>query len=168
MLSNSYNSPATPGGSGPVLPVFLLVLLQVSFYSSILYSKVHTSELPSSPLFTSYSSSPDQRKEMFLRLKTVCVPSLSHVLLFVTPWTLVCQVPLSMGFPRQEYWSGLPFSCSRASSRPRDLTCVPLHFLHWQADSLPLHHLGRCCKVVQNLLNGLQWRSLVGCSPWGR
>ena len=27
----------------------------------------------------------------------------------MTPWTVACQVPLSMGFPRQEYWSGLPF-----------------------------------------------------------
>ena len=27
-----------------------------------------------------------------------------------TPWTVACQVPLSMGFSRQEYWSGLPFS----------------------------------------------------------
>jgi len=27
----------------------------------------------------------------------------------MTLWTVVCQVPLSMGFPRQEYWSGLPF-----------------------------------------------------------
>ena len=27
----------------------------------------------------------------------------------MTPWTVVHQVPLSMGFPRQEYWSGLPF-----------------------------------------------------------
>ena len=26
-----------------------------------------------------------------------------------TPWTVACQAPLSMGFPRQEYWSGLPF-----------------------------------------------------------
>ena len=26
-----------------------------------------------------------------------------------TPWTLACQASLSMGFPRQEYWSGLPF-----------------------------------------------------------
>ena len=29
--------------------------------------------------------------------------------IFVTPWTEACQAPLSMGFPRQEYWSGLPF-----------------------------------------------------------
>ena len=35
---------------------------------------------------------------------------LSHVqLFFVTPGTVACQAPLSMGFPRQEYWSGLPF-----------------------------------------------------------
>ena len=27
----------------------------------------------------------------------------------VTPWNVVCQAPLSMGFSRQEYWSGLPF-----------------------------------------------------------
>ena len=30
-------------------------------------------------------------------------------LIFVTPWTVARQAPLSMGFPRQEYWSGLPF-----------------------------------------------------------
>ena len=35
--------------------------------------------------------------------------SLSHVYLFVTPWTVARQAPLSVGFPRQEYWSGLPF-----------------------------------------------------------
>ena len=32
----------------------------------------------------------------------------SHVLLFATLWTIACQAPLSMGFSRQEYWSGLP------------------------------------------------------------
>ena len=32
----------------------------------------------------------------------------SHVWLFVTPWTVASQAPLSMGFSRQEYWSGLP------------------------------------------------------------
>ena len=38
----------------------------------------------------------------------MCV--LSHVRLFATPWTTVYQAPLSMGFSRQEYWSGFPFS----------------------------------------------------------
>ena len=36
------------------------------------------------------------------------VKSLSCVQLFVTPWTIAYQVPPSMGFSRQEYWSGLP------------------------------------------------------------
>ena len=66
---------------------------------------------------------------------------LSCVWLFVTPWTVTCQVPLSMGFPRQEHWSGLP--------------CPPLGYLlnpgmepmspasrALEADSLPLCHLG--------------------------
>ena len=35
--------------------------------------------------------------------------SLSCVRLFVTPWTIAYQAPLSIGFSRQEYWSGLPF-----------------------------------------------------------
>ena len=33
----------------------------------------------------------------------------SHVHLFVTPWTVTHPTALSMGFSRQEYWSGLPF-----------------------------------------------------------
>ena len=41
--------------------------------------------------------------------------SLSHVQLFVNPWTVAVQAPLSMEFSRQEYWSGLPFLS------PRDL-----------------------------------------------
>ena len=44
-----------------------------------------------------------------------CASMLSHVQLFVTPWTLARQAPLSMEFSRQAYWSGLPFST------PRDL-----------------------------------------------
>ena len=39
----------------------------------------------------------------------VGVQLLSHVRLFVTPWTAACQVPLSMGLSKKEYWSVLPF-----------------------------------------------------------
>ena len=38
-----------------------------------------------------------------------CAQSLSHFWLFVTPWRVAHQAPLSMGFSRQEYWSGSPF-----------------------------------------------------------
>ena len=41
--------------------------------------------------------------------RKVKVKSLSCVRLFVTPWTVAYQVSPSMGFSRQEYWSGLPF-----------------------------------------------------------
>ena len=43
-------------------------------------------------------------------MKCVCVcQSLSRVRLFVTPWTIARQAPLSMEFSSQEYWGGLPF-----------------------------------------------------------
>ena len=38
----------------------------------------------------------------------VKVKLLSHVQLFATPWTVAYQAPPSMGFSRQEYWSGVP------------------------------------------------------------
>ena len=46
---------------------------------------------------------------MTQQLIKVKVKSLSPVRLFVTPWTVDYQAPLSMGLSRQEYWSGLPF-----------------------------------------------------------
>ena len=44
-----------------------------------------------------------------LLLEAVVVWSLDHIRSFETPWTAACQAPLFMGFPRQEYWGGLPF-----------------------------------------------------------
>ena len=55
--------------------------------------------------------------------------SLSCVWFFANPWTVACQAPLSKGFSRQEYWSGLPLSSLGESSQPRSPTL--------QADSLP-------------------------------
>ena len=52
------------------------------------------------------------------------VKSLSRVRLFATPWTVAYQAPPSMGFSRQEYWSGLPFPSPGESSRLRDRTQV--------------------------------------------
>ena len=47
----------------------------------------------------------------------VCVCMLNHL-----SSVQLCQAPLSMGFSRQEYWSGLPYPSSRASPQPRDQT----------------------------------------------
>ena len=41
-------------------------------------------------------------------LMLLCAKSLSRVWFFVNPWTVASQAPLSLGFSRQEYWSGLP------------------------------------------------------------
>ena len=51
----------------------------------------------------------------------------------VTPGTVACQAPLFMGFPRQEYWSGLPFPSSGDLANPRVEPGSPA----LQADSLP-------------------------------
>ena len=67
----------------------------------------------------------------------VCVQLLSRVRLFVTPWTVARQAPLSMGFSRQEHWSGLP------CPPPGDLPDPGIEHASpaLQAGSLPLSHL---------------------------
>ena len=66
---------------------------------------------------------------------------LSHVQLFATPWTVDRQVPLSMEFSRQEYWSGLP--CPPSGNLP-DPGIEPISPVTpaLQLDSLPLNHWG--------------------------
>ena len=59
---------------------------------------------------------------------------------FCDPRTRARQAPLSMGFPRQEHWSGLPFPSS-GDLPIQGSNLHLLHLLHWQADSLPLSHL---------------------------
>ena len=50
--------------------------------------------------------------------------SLSHVRLFVTPWTVASQAPLPVEILIQKYWGGMPFPTPRESSQPRDGTVV--------------------------------------------
>ena len=67
--------------------------------------------------------------------------SFSRVSLFATLGTGSCQVPLSVGFSRQEYWSRLP--CPPPGDLPNPGVKLHLfHLQHWQAGSLPLSHLG--------------------------
>ena len=69
--------------------------------------------------------------------------SLSHVRLFLTPWTVVRQVPLSMELSRQEYWSGLP--------------CPALAGMFFTSSATWEAHPGHTKKTT----NGKQGRSLV-------
>ena len=70
-------------------------------------------------------------------LESYVLSHVSCVQLFVTLWTVARQTPLSMGFSRQEYWSGLP--CFPLGIFPTlELNPHLLCLLHWQVDSLPL------------------------------
>ena len=72
---------------------------------------------------------------------------------YATSWTVALQFPLSMGFPRQEYESGLPFSYPGTFPTPAGNPCL----LHWQTDSLPLSRQGSpnfpCRKVLNHNSN---------------
>ena len=70
--------------------------------------------------------------------------SLSHVWLFVTPWTVAHKAPLSVGFSRQEYWGGLPFPSPGDLPNPR----VELQLPALQANSLPSESY---CLWIQSL-----------------
>ena len=67
---------------------------------------------------------------------------LSRVQLFSTHWTVACQVPLSMEFPRQKCWSGLPFpsvgDLPNPGIKPESPVSPAL-----QADSEPTEPLGK-------------------------
>ena len=78
---------------------------------------------------------------------------------FVTPRTVACQAPLSMGFPRQEYWSGLPFTFPGDLSNPG----IELRSPAWQADSLPLSYQEDCwgSKSTSATIICVKWRELL-------
>ena len=92
-----------------------------------------------SGLFTAWSAPPNQVvshdalfcSEALLLLLLSCF---SCVRLCATPWTVAHQSPLSMGFSRQEYWSGLPFPSPGNLPDPGSNQ----HLLYWQAYSLIL------------------------------
>ena len=62
----------------------------------------------------------------------------SGILTWEIPWSIAHQAPLSMGFPRQEYWHGQPFSSPGDLPDPGIEPASPV----MQADSLPLRHQG--------------------------
>ena len=79
---------------------------------------------------------------------------LSRVWLCETPWTEALQAPLSMGFSKQEYWSGLPCPPPGDLPKPRMESAFPVSPA-LQEDSFPLRHQGchggslLCASVLQ-------------------
>ena len=60
----------------------------------------------------------------------VCVKTQSRVRLSLTPWAAARQASLSMAFPKQEYWGGLPFPLQGIFP----IQGPNWHLLHWQVD----------------------------------
>ena len=89
---------------------------------------------------------------------------LSHIWLFVTPWTVARRAPLSMGFPMQAYWGGLPFplpgDLPDPGIEPKRWGFHPwVRMIPWSRkwQSTPVFLPGRFCGQ----------RSLAGYTPWG-
>ena len=104
-----------------------------------------------------------------------CVQSLNCVRFFATPWTIGHQASLSMGFSRQEYWSGLPFPSSRDLLDPGIEPLSPASpalagkFFTTSAIWEARNKLMKEWQLAPVFLRGefhVQ-RSLVGYSPWG-
>ena len=87
------------------------------------------------------------------------VKSLSHVRLFAAPWTVACQAPPSMGFSRQEYWSGLPFPSPGDLPDPGIEPGSPAS----QADALPSKPPAAAAKSLQSCLT--LWDPIDGSPP---
>ena len=108
----------------------------------------------------------------------MCTQSLSHLWLFVTLWSEACQAPLSVGFPRQEYWNGLPFPTPGDRPSPgiepaspsltsRHFTTVPLRKLSLITKEIQIMTTMRChltpvrMDIIQKTTNNRCW---PGCS----
>ena len=104
---------------------------------------------------------------------------------FATPWAVACQAPLSMGFPRQGPWSGLPFPSPGDLPDPSIKPASPaLHSLllsyyrsprkiRWANLRCGIPRASQAALVVKNLPASVggerQWFSpLVGKIPWSR
>ena len=68
----------------------------------------------------------------------------------MTPWTIACQAPLSMGFSRQKYWSGLPFPPPEDLPNPGIEPRSPA----LQADSLVSEPPGKPVSTVMDVYSG--------------
>ena len=79
--------------------------------------------------------------------------SLSRVWLFVTPWTWAHQAPLSIGFSRSEYWSGLPYPSPEDLPYPGIEPRSPA----LQANFLPTEPQGKPKNTGKGSLSLLQW-----------
>ena len=102
----------------------------------------------------SYKKSPLEPAVIYLLSNNSGSLAAKSCLTLATPWTVACQAPLSMGFYRQEYCSGLPFPFPGDLPDPEIEPRSPA----LQAESLPtelhgkLYHLCSTLKYIANLM----------------
>ena len=85
-----------------------------------------------------------------IALYATCACTFSHIQLFATPWTVARHAPLSMGFSRHEYWSGLSFPPPGDFPDP-GIELLSLVSPVLEADSLPAEPLGKPLRYVEIL-----------------
>ena len=95
----------------------------------------------------------------------MCAQLLSHVRLFATPWTATCQASQSMGFPRQEYWSGLPFPPPRDLPDPGIKPMSPALAGEFFTTELPAAAAAKSLQSCLTLCNPMDC-SLPGIYAW--
>ena len=85
-------------------------------------------------------------------IRCCCLDAMSCLTFFVTPWTVAHQAPLSMGFPKQEYWSGLRFPPPGDLPGPGHASCagrwILYHWATWEALFSWLGKLKSKCEVT--------------------
>ena len=104
--------------------------------------------------YFSFCLSKAYRTDLGQVLKLFCMRVLSrfsHVQLFATLWTVAYQAPLCMGFSRQGYWSGLPYSPPGDLPDPGIRPVAPVAPA-LQADSFPAEPLGKPMKLLTNAI----------------
>ena len=89
---------------------------------------------------------------MWVLLRLCMLSHLGHVWLFESLWTVACHVPLSMGFFRQEYWSGFPWPSPGDLPNPGIEPAFPVAPA-LQVDSLLLSHQGTAECYYTELIN---------------
>ena len=90
------------------------------------------------------------------------VELLNSIRLFATPWTVAHQAPLSMGFSRQEYWSGLPFPSPGDLPNPGIEPGSPI----LQADALPSELPGKPLLFQRSNSSGLGEEFVCAHKHW--
>ena len=157
-MQSFHNSQSTKIYALSFLPDPYFVHFPISLFSLIFWTRQDRQlELPEENFIWAVTAG-------FSLLLCVCACS---VCLFAAPWTVAHQAPLSMGFSRQEYWSGLPFSSPEDLPDPGIepeswVSCIGRQILS------PYHHLGSPQSLGAKWSHSNEWDRYVNTVVSGK